>query len=201
MQLKFYVRLYWSLRPLVKSNFSSQVLVFFWSYSRLVIRTQYLLSLIPYIIVAYSVIFWSVEVECFLDLDITINSCFSVQFTRTQTLSITPNGITDFYLYRLINECSRWIVWTWEILWTIYSVRLLLKSWLVVQNLRIALIKMFISSKLFVLQNPTCAQHNDDRIFSILAQCCSPFIYLLLKPLLSKLLTPLSADKTNSCTA
>ena len=27
------------------------------------------------------------------------------------------------------------------------------------------------------------------------------FIYLLLKPLLSKLLTPLSADKKNSCTA
>ena len=52
------------------------------------------------------------------------------------------------------------------------------------------------------LQNPVCAQHYDDSRFSIVAQGCSPFhIYLLLKPLLSKLLTPASADKSNLCTA
>ena len=47
-----------------------------------------------------------------------------------------------------------------------------------------------------LLQNPTCAQHYDDSRFSILAQ--DLFIYLLLKPLSSKLLTPPSADKKNT---
>ena len=56
---------------------------------------------------------------------------------------------------------------------------------------------------LHLLQNPTCAQHYDDSRFSIRAQGRSPFhlLYLLLKPLSSKLLTPPSADKKNSCTA
>ena len=53
---------------------------------------------------------------------------------------------------------------------------------------------------LHLLQNPTCAQHYDDSRFSILARGRSLSIYLLLKPLLSKLLTPPSADKKNSWT-
>ena len=54
-----------------------------------------------------------------------------------------------------------------------------------------------------LLQNPTGTQHYDDSRFSILVQGRSLFHlqYLLLKPLLSKLLTPPSADKKNSCTA
>ena len=49
------------------------------------------------------------------------------------------------------------------------------------------------------LQNPACAQHYDDSRFSILAALLS--IYLLLKPLSSKLLTLPAADKKNLCTA
>ena len=37
--------------------------------------------------------------------------------------------------------------------------------------------------------------------FLFLPKAAHLFIYLLLKPLSSKLLTPLSADKKNSCTA
>ena len=54
---------------------------------------------------------------------------------------------------------------------------------------------------LHLLQSPTCAQHYDDSRFSILAQGRSPFYNLLLKPLLSELLTPPSADKKISYTA
>ena len=54
---------------------------------------------------------------------------------------------------------------------------------------------------LHLLQNPACAQHYDDRDFLFLPKAAHLFIYLLLKPLLSKLLTPPSADKKNSCTA
>ena len=54
---------------------------------------------------------------------------------------------------------------------------------------------------LYLLQNPSCAQHYDDSRFSIFAQGRSLFIYQLLKPLSSKLLTPPSAGKKNLCTA
>ena len=54
---------------------------------------------------------------------------------------------------------------------------------------------------LHLLQNPTCASHYDAVDFLFLPKAAHLFIYLLLKPLSSKLLTPPSADKKNSCTA
>ena len=48
---------------------------------------------------------------------------------------------------------------------------------------------------LHLLQNPTCAQHNDNSRFLFLPMVALLSIYPLLKPLISKLLTPPSADK------
>ena len=54
---------------------------------------------------------------------------------------------------------------------------------------------------LHALQNPACAQHFDDSKFSILAQGCALFHLSALEVTLSKLLTLLSSDEINSCTA
>ena len=54
---------------------------------------------------------------------------------------------------------------------------------------------------LHLLQNPTYAQHYDDADFLFLPKAAHLFIYLLLKPLSSKLLIPPSADKKKSYTA